>query len=36
MMFWMQPVILFIGSAAIWRMGSVLREQARHESYVRG
>ena len=35
-MFWVQPVILLIGAAAVWRMGSVLHAQARHESYVRG
>ena len=27
-MFWLQPVVMLIGGAAVWRMGSVLRAQA--------
>lgn len=26
-MFWLQPVAIFVGGAAVWRMGSVLRGQ---------
>jgi hypothetical protein len=36
LMFWMQPVLMLVGAAAVWRMGSVLLEQARRESYARG
>lgn len=36
LMFWMQPVLMLVGAAAVWRMGTVLREQARQESYARG
>ena len=27
-MFWLQPVVMLVGGAAVWRMGSVLRAQA--------
>ena len=27
-MFWLQPVAMFVGGAAVWRMGSVLRERS--------
>ena len=27
-MFWLQPVVMLIGGAAVWRMGSVVRAQA--------
>ena len=27
LMFWLQPVVVFIGGAAVWRMGSILRRQ---------
>jgi hypothetical protein len=36
LMFWVQPVLMLVGAAAAWRMGSVLLEQARRESYARG
>lgn len=36
LMFWVQPVLMLVGAAAVWRMGSVLREQARRESYAHG
>jgi hypothetical protein len=26
--FWLQPVLMFVGGAAVWRMGSLLRAQA--------
>jgi hypothetical protein len=35
-MFWVQPVLMLVGAAAVWRMGSVLLEQARRDSYARG
>jgi hypothetical protein len=28
LLFWLQPVAMFVGGAAVWRMGSVLREQS--------
>jgi hypothetical protein len=28
LVFWLQPVLMLIGAAAVWRMGSVLRAQA--------
>lgn len=28
MMFWLQPVVMLVGGAAVWRMGSVLRAAA--------
>jgi hypothetical protein len=28
LLFWLQPVAMFIGGAAVWRMGSILREQS--------
>jgi hypothetical protein len=27
LMFWLEPVIMLVGGAAVWRMGSVLRVQ---------
>lgn len=36
LMFWVHPVLMLVGAAAVWRMGSVLHEQARQESYARG
>jgi hypothetical protein len=36
MMFWLLPVLMFVGSAAVWRMGSVLRAQARHAQFAQG
>ena len=30
-LFWMEPVIMLVGGAAVWRMGSVLRAQAPSE-----
>ena len=36
LMFWVQPVLMLVGAAAVWRMGSVLLEQARRDSYARG
>jgi hypothetical protein len=34
MMFWLLPVLMLVGSAAVWRMGSVLRAQARPERFA--
>jgi hypothetical protein len=34
MMFWLLPVLMLVGSAAIWRMGSVLRAQAHQERFA--
>jgi hypothetical protein len=34
LMFWLQPVLMLVGAAAVWRMGSVLLAQARQESYA--
>jgi hypothetical protein len=31
LMFWTQPVVMLIGAAAVWRMGSVLRAQVRSQ-----
>jgi hypothetical protein len=31
LMFWLQPVVIFVAAAAVWRMGSVLRGQQRPE-----
>lgn len=36
LMFWLQPVIMLFGGAAVWRMGSALRSQAIPERTVRG
>jgi hypothetical protein len=30
-LFWMEPVVMLVGGAAVWRMGSVLRAQAHSE-----
>jgi hypothetical protein len=30
-LFWLEPVIMLVGGAAIWRMGSILRAQAHSE-----
>jgi hypothetical protein len=30
-MFWLQPVVMLVGGAAVWRMGSVVRAQALSE-----
>jgi hypothetical protein len=35
-MFWLQPVFMFVGGAAVWRMGSALRSQAMPDQFVRG
>jgi hypothetical protein len=35
LMFWLQPVIMFVGGAAVWRMGSALREQSFPERSAR-
>lgn len=32
--FWLQPVLMLVGGAAVWRMGSVLCAQARRELYA--
>jgi hypothetical protein len=34
LMFWLRPILMLVGGAAVWRMGSVLRAQARRESYA--
>jgi hypothetical protein len=34
-LFWLQPVILFVGGAAVWRVGSVLRAQSFPERSAR-
>jgi putative Mn2+ efflux pump MntP len=34
LMFWVQPVIMLIGGAAVWRIGSVLNAQAVSERYA--
>jgi putative Mn2+ efflux pump MntP len=34
LMFWVQPVLMLIGGAAVWRIGSVLRTQAVSEQYA--
>ena len=33
-MFWLQPVVMLVGGAAVWRMGSVLRAQVVPERSV--
>jgi hypothetical protein len=35
-MFWLQPVVMLVGGAAVWRMGSVLRAQALPERAAQG
>lgn len=35
LMFWLQPVFILIGAAAVWRIGSVLNAQAVSERYAR-
>jgi hypothetical protein len=34
LMFWLRPVIMLVGAAAVWRMATVLRTQARREIYA--
>jgi len=34
LMFWLQPVLMLVGAAAVWRIGSVLGAQARRVSYA--
>jgi hypothetical protein len=36
LMFWLQPVLMLIGPAAVWRIGSVLNAQAVSERYAQG
>jgi len=36
LMFWLWPVVMFVGGAAVWRMGSVLRGQVLPEPVVQG
>jgi hypothetical protein len=33
-LFWLEPVVMFVGGAAVWRIGSVLRAQAHSERPV--
>ncbi|UPJ52185.1 hypothetical protein IVB30_12995 [Bradyrhizobium sp. 200] len=35
-MFWLQPVLMLVGGAAVWRMGSVLSGQAPSVRYAQG
>ncbi|MFO1108881.1 MAG: hypothetical protein U1E61_06855 [Bradyrhizobium sp.] len=34
MMFWLQPVMMLIGSAAVWRIGSLLNREAAAQRYA--
>jgi hypothetical protein len=34
LMFWVRPVIMLIGGAAVWRIGSVLNARAVSERYA--
>jgi hypothetical protein len=36
LVFWLQPVVMLVGGAALWRMGTVLRAQALPEPSVPG
>lgn len=35
-MFWLQPVMMLIGGAAVWRIGALLHAQPASERYVQG
>ena len=34
LMFWLQPILMLVGGAAVWRMGTALHARTRRESYA--
>jgi hypothetical protein len=33
-LFWLEPVVMLVGGAPVWRMGSLLRARARGPTYA--